>query len=95
MTDDDTLMAREAHESADVLARQRLANEAVVSRLTATLRAQPPRCVVTCTRGSSDHAAAFAKYAFESFYRAVSALALRRGFNPDVPPHLDKVTETM
>jgi glucosamine--fructose-6-phosphate aminotransferase (isomerizing) len=33
--------------------------------------------------------------AIQSFYRAVSALALRRGFNPDVPPHLNKVTETL
>jgi glucosamine--fructose-6-phosphate aminotransferase (isomerizing) len=66
MTDNDTLMAREAHESADVLARQHLANEAVVSNLAATLRAQPPRFVVTCARGSSDHAAAFAKYVFET-----------------------------
>jgi glucosamine--fructose-6-phosphate aminotransferase (isomerizing) len=31
----------------------------------------------------------------QSFYRAVSTLALRRGFNPDVPPHLNKVTETL
>ena len=31
----------------------------------------------------------------QSFYRAASALALRRGFNPDVPPHLNKVTETV
>jgi glucosamine--fructose-6-phosphate aminotransferase (isomerizing) len=66
MTDNDTLMAREAHESAEVLARQHLANEAVVSNLAATLRAQPPRFVVTCARGSSDHAAAFAKYVFET-----------------------------
>jgi len=31
----------------------------------------------------------------QSFYRAASALSLRRGFNPDVPPHLNKVTETV
>jgi glucosamine--fructose-6-phosphate aminotransferase (isomerizing) len=31
----------------------------------------------------------------QSFYRAASELALRRGFNPDVPPHLNKVTETV
>jgi glucosamine--fructose-6-phosphate aminotransferase (isomerizing) len=29
-----------------------------------------------------------------SFYRFVEALARRRGFDPDVPPHLRKVTET-
>jgi glucosamine--fructose-6-phosphate aminotransferase (isomerizing) len=31
----------------------------------------------------------------QSFYRAASVLSLRRGFNPDVPPHLNKVTETV
>jgi glucosamine--fructose-6-phosphate aminotransferase (isomerizing) len=30
-----------------------------------------------------------------SFYRAVNALALRRGLDPDVPPGLAKVTETL
>jgi glutamine---fructose-6-phosphate transaminase (isomerizing) len=30
-----------------------------------------------------------------SFYRFVEALARRRGFNPDTPPHLRKVTETV
>ena len=33
--------------------------------------------------------------AVQSFYRAVNALALRRGHNPDLPPHLNKVTETV
>ena len=31
----------------------------------------------------------------QSFYRAVNALALRRGHDPDQPPHLNKVTETI
>jgi glucosamine--fructose-6-phosphate aminotransferase (isomerizing) len=30
-----------------------------------------------------------------NFYRAANALALRRGRNPDMPPHLRKVTETV
>ena len=29
-----------------------------------------------------------------SFYRLVEALAHRRGFDPDRPPHLSKVTRT-
>ena len=33
--------------------------------------------------------------AVQSFYRAINALALRRGYNPDLPPHLNKVTETV
>ena len=30
-----------------------------------------------------------------SFYRFIEALARRRGFNPDTPPYLRKVTETV
>jgi glucosamine--fructose-6-phosphate aminotransferase (isomerizing) len=30
-----------------------------------------------------------------AFYRFVEELARRRGFDPDTPPHLRKVTETM
>ena len=33
--------------------------------------------------------------AVQGFYRAANALALRRGYDPDLPPHLDKVTETV
>jgi glucosamine--fructose-6-phosphate aminotransferase (isomerizing) len=62
----DTLMYQEAHESAAVVARQFAANEAVVGALAQSLRAQPPRFIVTCARGSSDHAAAYAKYVFET-----------------------------
>ena len=31
----------------------------------------------------------------QSFYRMVATLAPARGFDPDRPPHLNKVTETM
>jgi glutamine---fructose-6-phosphate transaminase (isomerizing) len=31
----------------------------------------------------------------QSFYRMATALAFARGFNPDKPPHLNKVTETL
>jgi len=31
----------------------------------------------------------------QSFYRMAAALAFARGFNPDKPPHLNKVTETL
>jgi glucosamine--fructose-6-phosphate aminotransferase (isomerizing) len=62
----DTLMYQEAHEAADVVARQFAANEAVVDALARTLREDPPRFIVTCARGSSDHAAAYAKYVFET-----------------------------
>jgi glucosamine--fructose-6-phosphate aminotransferase (isomerizing) len=71
----DTLMYREAHEAADVVARQFAANEALVTTLAQTLRAQPPRFIVTCARGSSDHAAAYAKYVFETQLGIVTASA--------------------
>ncbi|MGS1121091.1 SIS domain-containing protein [Rhodanobacter sp. UC4436_H3] len=66
MNASDTLMFREAHESAAVVARQLAANEAAVSALAQSLREVPPRFIVTCARGSSDHAAAYAKYVFET-----------------------------
>jgi len=31
----------------------------------------------------------------QSFYRMVNELALARGFDPDRPPHLNKITETV
>ena len=31
----------------------------------------------------------------QSFYRMANALSLARGRDPDVPPHLSKVTETL
>jgi fructoselysine-6-P-deglycase FrlB-like protein len=31
----------------------------------------------------------------QSFYRMVNALARARGFNPDAPSHLSKVTRTL
>jgi glucosamine--fructose-6-phosphate aminotransferase (isomerizing) len=33
--------------------------------------------------------------AVQSFYRAAAALSLSRGYDPDMPPHLRKVTETL
>ncbi|HEV7776039.1 MAG TPA: SIS domain-containing protein [Luteibacter sp.] len=71
----DTLMYREAHEAADVVARQLAANEGVVAALAARLRATPPRMIITCARGSSDHAATYAKYVFETQLGIVVASA--------------------
>jgi glucosamine--fructose-6-phosphate aminotransferase (isomerizing) len=71
----DTLMYSEAHETADVVARQFAANDALVTALAQSLRAHPPRFIVTCARGSSDHAAAYAKYVFETQLGIVTASA--------------------
>jgi glucosamine--fructose-6-phosphate aminotransferase (isomerizing) len=59
-------MFREAAESPAVVAAQLERNASTVERLARRLREFPPRAVVTCARGSSDHAATFAKYAIES-----------------------------
>lgn len=61
-----THMFSEAHEASAAVARQLAANDGIVRDLAARLRKNPPRFIVTCARGSSDHAATFAKYVFET-----------------------------
>src|SRR5215467_9026756 len=61
-----TAMFREAHEAADAVARQLQRNALPIARLAERLRAAPPKFVATSARGSSDHAATFAKYVFET-----------------------------
>jgi glucosamine--fructose-6-phosphate aminotransferase (isomerizing) len=61
-----TLLFREAAEAADTVARQLERNDAQVRGLAQALRDAPPPFVVTCARGSSDHAATFAKYVIET-----------------------------
>jgi glucosamine--fructose-6-phosphate aminotransferase (isomerizing) len=58
-------MFAEAAQAADVVAAQLERNAPVLRRLAERLRAQPPRAVVTLGRGSSDHAATFARYLIE------------------------------
>jgi len=59
-------MFKEAGEAASVVAGQLADNAARMRRLGEALRTLSPRAVVTCARGSSDHAATFAKYLFET-----------------------------
>jgi glucosamine--fructose-6-phosphate aminotransferase (isomerizing) len=59
-------MYREAAQAPEAVREQLQANAARVARLTARLRQAPPRAVVTCARGSSDHAATFARYLIET-----------------------------
>ena len=61
-----TRMFQEAGQAATVAAAQLTANSDKISALAARLRANPPRVVVTCARGSSDHAATFARYLIET-----------------------------
>ena len=52
-----TLMYREAQESPRRVAQQLALNEPLMASLGARLRNRPPALVITCGRGSSDHAA--------------------------------------
>jgi glucosamine--fructose-6-phosphate aminotransferase (isomerizing) len=61
-----TLMARETAETAAVVERQLAANAAALAELARRLRSEPPSVVVTCARGSSDHAATYGKYVIET-----------------------------
>jgi glucosamine--fructose-6-phosphate aminotransferase (isomerizing) len=61
-----TRMFQEAAESADVVERQLGTIAGTLELLTDELRAQPLTSVVTVARGSSDHAATYAKYLFET-----------------------------
>lgn len=61
-----TLMFQEAAEASGAVARMLAANVANFAALGRRLRGAPPALVVTCARGSSDHAATYAKYLIET-----------------------------
>lgn len=63
---DATRMFQEAAEGPSVVDRMLRANRATAEALGESLRARPPRAVVTLGRGSSDHAATYAKYLIET-----------------------------
>ncbi|WP_371129865.1 SIS domain-containing protein [Phenylobacterium sp.] len=66
MRPQDTRMFREAAEAPAAVARLLAANREAARALGEDLRALKPRAVVTCARGSSDHAATYAKYLVET-----------------------------
>ncbi|HTL31678.1 MAG TPA: SIS domain-containing protein [Kofleriaceae bacterium] len=68
-----THLADEAAEAADGARRQLERCGPVFAELGRRLRANPPRLVVTCARGSSDHAATYGKYVVETAARTVVA----------------------
>jgi glutamine---fructose-6-phosphate transaminase (isomerizing) len=55
--------------------------------------ANAPKSIVLATETA--HPAIQPMLMIQSFYRLVNALALARGYDPDHPPHLRKVTETV
>jgi glutamine---fructose-6-phosphate transaminase (isomerizing) len=70
-----TAMFREAAQAPEVLRAQQDRNSAAVERIARNLRARAPRAVVTCARGSSDHAATYAKYLVETRLGVLTASA--------------------
>ena len=68
-------MYREAAEAPAALALQLERNRAPAERLGAALRELAPRAVVTVARGSSDHAATYAKYLVETRVGVLTASA--------------------
>ena len=65
----------EAEQAADVVREQVAANAERLERLGERLRQLAPRAVVTCARGSSDHAATFAKYLIETRLNVLTSSA--------------------
>ncbi len=70
-----TRMFLEAAQGPTVVAAQLAQNAAQLAGLGARLRAHPPRAVVTCARGSSDHAATYARYLIEAHTPALTSSA--------------------
>ena len=68
-TPEQTLMHAEAAEAAEVARRQDAELAAPIRQLGERLRTLDPHVVITCARGSSDHAATFAKYLIETRLR--------------------------
>jgi glutamine---fructose-6-phosphate transaminase (isomerizing) len=68
-------MYHEAAQAPAVVGAQLSANAERVARLGERLRRSPPRAVVTIARGSSDHAATFARYLIETRLGILTASA--------------------
>lgn len=64
---ENTRMFAEAGEAPKAVARQLELNRSALWRIAALLAATSPATVITCARGSSDHAATYAKYLIETF----------------------------
>jgi glucosamine--fructose-6-phosphate aminotransferase (isomerizing) len=69
----ESLMLREAREAPAVVARALAANARRCRELAGRLRERQPPFAITCARGSSDHAATYAKYLAETRLGLVTA----------------------
>ncbi len=79
-----TKMAREAGEAPARIADQLGANRQEVRALAERIRSKPPRLLMTCARGSSDHAATYVQY-LAQIHLGLPALSL--------PPSIASVYE--
>jgi len=70
-----TLMFAEAAEAGAAVERFLGRNRAALDALADRLRAAPPPFIVTCARGSSDNAATYGKYLFETLLGVTTASA--------------------
>jgi glutamine---fructose-6-phosphate transaminase (isomerizing) len=61
-----TIMEQEARQAPKVIAHQWQENHELIETICKKLKATPPAFAMTIARGSSDHAATFAKYLFET-----------------------------
>ncbi|MGB0865465.1 MAG: SIS domain-containing protein [Granulosicoccaceae bacterium] len=63
---DQSLMRSETLESSNRLLHQTSHLQPLLEPLVSKLRQHPPRLLITCGRGSSDHAGVFIRYMFET-----------------------------
>jgi glucosamine--fructose-6-phosphate aminotransferase (isomerizing) len=70
-----TWMFREAAQAPEVVRLQRARNTTTIAELGEKLRDSTPRAIVTLARGSSDHAATFARYLIETRARVLTSSA--------------------
>jgi len=70
-----SLMFQEAVQAPLAVNAQLAQNAPRLRELGARLRAEPPRAVVTCARGSSDHAATYARYLIEAHTHILTSSA--------------------
>jgi glutamine---fructose-6-phosphate transaminase (isomerizing) len=70
-----TLMFAEAAAASNAVRAQFLFDRTEMNAIGAALRKLRPRAVITCARGSSDHAATYAKYLIETHAQVLTASA--------------------
>jgi glucosamine--fructose-6-phosphate aminotransferase (isomerizing) len=74
-TVENTRMFQEAASASDAVRAQLQADGAAIAAIGAAVRRLAPRAVITCARGSSDHAATYAKYLIETRAGVLTASA--------------------